>query len=88
MMEWKKTSDYSISNGRFYIAKALVMGEPKFTLWDNAKIVGTWDTAQEAKNHAKWIEIHGGGIPGTANQTGCAKCTQGSIKPAYGAKVR
>lgn len=56
-MEWKKTSDYSISNGRFHIAKALVEGQPRYTLWDNTQIVGTWDTAEEAKNHAKRIEV-------------------------------
>ena len=56
-MEWKKTSDYSISSGRFHIAKALVMGEPKFTLWDNTTIVGTWGTAQEAQGHATRIEF-------------------------------
>ena len=28
------------------------MGEPKYTLWDNTQIVGTWDTAEGAKNAA------------------------------------
>lgn len=56
-MEWKKTSDYSISNGRFHIAKALVEGQPRYTLWDNTEIVGTWDTAEEAKNYAKRFEF-------------------------------
>ena len=51
-MKWTKTSDWSITTGRFHIAKALVMGEPKYTLWDNTRIVGTWDTPEEAKNAA------------------------------------
>lgn len=51
-MKWTKTSDYSITTGRFHIAKALVMGEPKYTLWDNTQIVGTWDTPEGAKHAA------------------------------------
>lgn len=56
MITWKKTSEYSISDGRFHIAKAFVMGEPKYTLWDNTEIVGTWDTAEAAKLEAENIK--------------------------------
>lgn len=51
-MKWTKTSEWSISTGRFHIAKALVDGQPKYTLWDDRQIVGTWDTPEEAKNAA------------------------------------
>lgn len=58
-MKWTKTSEYSITTGRFHIAKALVDGQPKYTLWDDRTIVGTWDTAEEAKNNAKSIRDNG-----------------------------
>lgn len=61
-MKWKqaicpksqKPQEYGIVSqcGRFHIAKALVDGEPKYTLWDDRTIVGTWDTAEGAKNAA------------------------------------
>lgn len=51
-MKWTKTSEWSITTGRFHIAKALVDGQPKYTLWDNTTIVGTWDTPEEAKHAA------------------------------------
>lgn len=56
---WKKTSDYSISNGRFHIAKALAEGEPKYTLWDNTTIVGTWADSSAAKKAAEDLQIEG-----------------------------
>lgn len=58
-MKWTKTSDWSITTGRFHIAKALVDGQPRYTLWDNTDIVGTWDTAEGAKNNAKSIRDNG-----------------------------
>jgi hypothetical protein len=56
MIIWKKTSEHSISDGRFHIAKAFVVGEPKYTLWENTTIVGTWDTAKAAKLEAEKIK--------------------------------
>ncbi|MDP3273425.1 hypothetical protein [Limnobacter sp.] len=64
-MKWTKTSEYSITTGRFHIAKALVDGVPKYTLWDNTQIVGTWDTPEGAKNAAldiRHIPASAGGV--------------------------
>ena len=54
----RQPQDYSIVSdcGRFHIAKALVMGEPKYTLWDNAEIVATWDAAEAAKLEAEKLK--------------------------------
>lgn len=51
-MKWKLTSQYSVSDGRFHIAMAYVMGKRDFMLWDREKIIGHWPTQEEAKNAA------------------------------------
>lgn len=73
-MKWKqaicpksqKPQQYGIVSecGRFHIAKASVMGTWKYTLWDGHKIVGTWDTAEGAKNAALDIRH----VPASAGQ--------------------
>jgi hypothetical protein len=62
----QKPQQYGIVShcGRFHIAKALVDGQPKYTLWDNTRIVGTWDTAEGAKNAALDIRH----LPASAGQ--------------------
>ena len=58
--EWRRTSDYSIQSGPWRIAKTFVHGVPKYTLTNErvthewcgfsiVKIVGIYDTADEAK---------------------------------------
>lgn len=42
--------------GCFHIGKCLVDGRPKYTLWHNTQIIGTWDTAEPAKLEAEKIK--------------------------------
>lgn len=51
-IKWFKTSEVSISNGRFHIARFMSGKEAGFLLWDDKKLIGTFDSAEEAKREA------------------------------------
>lgn len=51
-IKWFKTSEASISNGRFHIARFMSGKEAGFLLWDDKKLIGTFPSAEEAKREA------------------------------------
>lgn len=51
-IKWFKTSEASISNGRFHIARFMSGKEAMFLLWDDKKLIGTFPSAEEAKREA------------------------------------
>lgn len=51
-IKWFKTSEASISNGRFHIARFMSGKEAGFLLWDDKKLIGTFPSAEEAKRQA------------------------------------
>lgn len=53
--KWFKTSEASISNGRFHIARFMSGKEAGFLLWDDKKLIGTFEDATGAKNEADKI---------------------------------
>lgn len=52
-MKWKKLSDYAIQSGQYTISKAIVGDLEKFTLWEGEKMVGIFESAEEAKGAVK-----------------------------------
>jgi len=58
MMQWKRTSDYSVAthDERFHIARAVCSGIDKFTLWDGKNIVKSFPTAAQAREAAEQIK--------------------------------
>ena len=48
-MNWKKLSPYAIACDNFTISKALVSGEPRYTLWEGERMVAIRDSAEELK---------------------------------------
>lgn len=56
-IKWFKTSEDSISNGRFHIARFMSKKEAGFLLWDDKKLIGTFPGAEEAKREA--VKLNG-----------------------------
>jgi hypothetical protein len=65
-MKWYRINDYAITNGQEFsgpkdaykhgthiISKAIVGGEPRYTLWEGERMVGIFRTADEAKERAE-----------------------------------
>lgn len=52
LIRWKKIDNYHIKYEQFNISKAKTGNSYKYILWLNAKIIGIYITAQEAKNDA------------------------------------
>lgn len=59
-MKWKKLSDYAIESGQYTISKANVDGQPRYTLWEGEKMLGIFDTPQEAKEKANEFALQEG----------------------------
>lgn len=54
-MNWKKTSEHSISStcDAYHIAKGYVEGQESYVLWHHRHILGCWSTVNEAKAKAE-----------------------------------
>lgn len=52
-MNWQRINLYAIGCDQFTISKALVSGEPLYTLWDGEKMVQIFKTPEEAKSMAE-----------------------------------
>lgn len=64
-MKWNRINDYAITNGQeqeskhgyrhgtHIISKALVSGEPRYTLWEGERTVAIFESAREAKERAE-----------------------------------
>ena len=52
-MNWKKLSPYAIACDNFTISRALVSGEPRYTLWEGERMVGIFKTPEGAKERAE-----------------------------------
>ncbi|SEN71763.1 hypothetical protein SAMN05216404_106177 [Nitrosospira multiformis] len=52
-MNWRKLSPYAIACEPYTISKALVNGEPRYTLWEGERMVGIFRTPEEAKERAE-----------------------------------
>lgn len=53
MLTWRKESDYHLKAVNFTIAKAVVGGVPKYTLWLGPERIDTFETADQAKAAAE-----------------------------------
>jgi hypothetical protein len=52
-MNWKRINIYAIGCDNFTISKALVSGEPRYTLWDGDRMIKICKTPEEAKSMAE-----------------------------------
>jgi hypothetical protein len=52
-MNWLRINKYAIQCEPYTISKALVSGEPRYTLWDGDRMIKIFKTPQEAKSMAE-----------------------------------
>lgn len=52
-MNWVRINKYAIQCDQLTISKALVSGEPRYTLWDGDKMIKIFRTPEEAKSMAE-----------------------------------
>lgn len=52
-MQWVSVDKYHIKSGEWMIARYRVGDAVKYTLWSGSKILGVFDSSEEAKREAE-----------------------------------